>query len=92
MKAPIVEEIHKHRQEHAAKFNYDIHAIFADIRKREKELQKKGFIALRIVNAKRIWAENAHFGGSGVSVCYFGHAKTNKLVSLPPRRPKAKKK
>lgn len=34
-KDPIVEEIHKVREEHARKFNYDLHAMFKDIRKRE---------------------------------------------------------
>lgn len=32
----IVEEVRKHRQEHAAKFNYDVRAIMEDARKREK--------------------------------------------------------
>jgi hypothetical protein len=34
---PIVKEIHKVREEHAAKFNYDIDAMFQDLQ--EKELQ-----------------------------------------------------
>jgi hypothetical protein len=33
---PIVEEVRKHRQAHAARFNYDLSAIFADLIKREK--------------------------------------------------------
>jgi hypothetical protein len=32
---PIVEEIHKLREAHARKFNYDLHAMLEDIRKRE---------------------------------------------------------
>jgi cytidylate kinase len=32
---PIVAEIRKYRQEHAAKFNYDLDAIVKDIRSRE---------------------------------------------------------
>lgn len=36
---PIVEEIHKIRREHAAKFNFDVAAICADYRKREKRSQ-----------------------------------------------------
>ncbi|CAK0774443.1 hypothetical protein CCP4SC76_5880007 [Gammaproteobacteria bacterium] len=32
----IVEEVRKHRQEHAARFNYDLAAIFADLIEREK--------------------------------------------------------
>jgi hypothetical protein len=31
---PIVEEIHRIRKVHAKRFNYDVSAIFADIRKR----------------------------------------------------------
>jgi hypothetical protein len=34
-KDPIVEEIHKVREAHARKFNYDLHAMFEDIRMRE---------------------------------------------------------
>jgi hypothetical protein len=34
---PIVAEIRKIRNEHAAKFNYDIAAICEDIRRQEKE-------------------------------------------------------
>jgi len=34
-KDPIVAEIHKIREEHARKFNYDLHAMFEDIRSRE---------------------------------------------------------
>ena len=37
MKDAIVEEIHRHRAEHARRFNYDVHAIGADIRRREGE-------------------------------------------------------
>jgi hypothetical protein len=32
---PIVEEVRKGRQEHAALFNYDLEAIVRDIRSRE---------------------------------------------------------
>jgi len=35
-KDPIVEEVRKARQAHAAKFKYDMEAIFADLKKREK--------------------------------------------------------
>ncbi len=34
---PIVEEIHKVRKEHAEKFRFDIAAICADYRKRQKQ-------------------------------------------------------
>lgn len=29
---PIVEEIHRHREEHAARFHHDLHAICEDFR------------------------------------------------------------
>ena len=37
MRDPIVEEVRKARREHAAKFNFDLHAICADLKKTEKE-------------------------------------------------------
>lgn len=37
MKDKIVEEIHRHRAQHAQRFNYDIHAICEDIRRSEAE-------------------------------------------------------
>jgi len=33
---PIVEEVRAHRQAHAARFNYDLAAIYADLIEREK--------------------------------------------------------
>lgn len=38
---PIVEEIHKTRQEHAAKFGYDLRAIVRDYQRRQKLSGKK---------------------------------------------------
>jgi len=38
---PIVEEIHKIRQEHAAKFNYDLRAIVREYQRRQKLSGKK---------------------------------------------------
>ena len=35
---PIVEEIRKIRDEHAARFNYDLDAIFDDFEKSQREL------------------------------------------------------
>lgn len=35
-KDPIVEEIRKIRQNHAAKFNYDLKSICADLKEKEK--------------------------------------------------------
>ena len=34
---PIAEEIRKIREDHAARFNYDLSAIVEDIRRRQKE-------------------------------------------------------
>ena len=36
-KDPIVEEIRDIREAHAAKFNYDLKAICADLKKKEKD-------------------------------------------------------
>lgn len=33
---PIVEEVRKARQAHAAKFKYDMEAIFSDLKEKEK--------------------------------------------------------
>ena len=35
-KDPIVEEIRKGREEYAAKFNYDLGAIYRDLKEKEK--------------------------------------------------------
>ncbi len=37
MNDPIVDEVRRIRDEHAARFNYDLHAILLDIKKREKK-------------------------------------------------------
>ena len=37
MNDPIVDEVRRVRDAHAARFNYDLHAIFLDIKKRERE-------------------------------------------------------
>ncbi len=34
---PLVDEVRRIRDAHAARFNYDLHAIFLDIKKRENE-------------------------------------------------------
>ena len=38
---PIVEEIHKIRQDLAAKFDYDIDAIFEDLRQKQLKSNRK---------------------------------------------------
>ncbi len=40
-KDEIVEEIHRIREEYAKSFNYDLDAIFADLRKKETESGKE---------------------------------------------------
>lgn len=35
---PIIDEIHKFRDQHASKFDYDMRRIFEDLKKQEKEL------------------------------------------------------
>ena len=38
---PIVEEVRKVRNAHARKFNYDLQAIVADLRKQQKASKRK---------------------------------------------------
>ena len=45
MKDPIVEEIHKYREEHARKFNYDLDAICDDLRAMQRA---RGFKVVRL--------------------------------------------
>ncbi len=42
---PIVEEVRNVRNEHAKKFNYDLNAIAADLKKQQKASKRK-FVAL----------------------------------------------
>jgi hypothetical protein len=39
MKDPIHEEIHKYREEHARRFNFDLAAICKDLRERSRNLK-----------------------------------------------------
>jgi len=41
MTDPIVEEIHKIREEYAAEFDYDIDAMFEDLNKKQAESNHK---------------------------------------------------
>ena len=45
-----IDEIHRFRDEHAKKFNYDIEAIIADLKRREKDAGVKSLL----LPAKRI--------------------------------------
>jgi hypothetical protein len=40
-KDEIIEEVRKARDEYAAKFNYDLEAIYEDIKKQEKKSKRK---------------------------------------------------
>ncbi len=40
---PFVEEIHQYREAHAKKFNYDMLAIYADIKAKEKQSEQEGW-------------------------------------------------
>lgn len=44
-KDPIVDEVRKVRDAHAAKFNYDLNAIYEDLKKQEKKSNRK-FVTL----------------------------------------------
>lgn len=39
----ILDEIHRYREEHARAFGYDIHKIFADIRRNTERLKAEGW-------------------------------------------------
>lgn len=52
IKDPIVEEVRKTREAHAAKFNYDIQAIYEDLKKQEKKSKRK-FVTLPPKYAKK---------------------------------------
>lgn len=43
---PIVEEVRKVREAHARKFNFDLQAIVADLKKQQKATRKE-FVTLR---------------------------------------------
>jgi hypothetical protein len=57
LKDPIIEEIHKIREEHAKKFNYNLSAIFSDLKEQEKKSGKK-FVSLPVKRAVRKEAKN----------------------------------
>ncbi|MCK5055410.1 MAG: hypothetical protein KAT34_02040 [Candidatus Aminicenantes bacterium] len=48
---PIVKEIHKFREEHAKKFNFDLRAIFFDLKEQEKR-GKRHVVSLPIKHRK----------------------------------------
>lgn len=42
-KDPIVEKIHRYREARAKKFNYDVQAMYADIKAKEKQYELAGW-------------------------------------------------
>jgi len=40
---PIIEELHQIRQAHAAKFNYDLKAIYDDFKRSEEKYRQQGY-------------------------------------------------
>jgi hypothetical protein len=42
MSDPILDEIHRYREEYAARFNYDHAAMFCDIKEREEVSKRNG--------------------------------------------------
>ena len=40
---PIVEELHRYREAHAKKFNYDVWAIHADLKAKQKQYERDGW-------------------------------------------------
>ena len=53
MKDPIVEEIHRRREQRAAKFNHDIDAMFEDLRRSEEESKSQGAKFVTLTPRKR---------------------------------------
>jgi len=44
MTESILDEIRRYRDEHAAKFNYDLEAIYQDLKRREEESKRNGWV------------------------------------------------
>lgn len=55
MKDPIVEEIREHRRRHAESFNYDLDAIFEDLKEKERRSGRK-VVSLPPRRPKRVLA------------------------------------
>jgi hypothetical protein len=55
MNDPIVEEVRKARDAHAARFNYDLDAMYRDIKEQEKKSGRKfvSFVPARVVQSER---------------------------------------
>jgi len=58
-KDEIVEEVRKTRDEYAAKFDYDLEAIYKDIKKQEKKSRRK-IVSLPAKKAEGILVEKTY--------------------------------
>ena len=60
-KDEILEELWKIREEHAAKFNYDLNAIYEDLKRGEEEERKRGrkFVSFAAKKVEETVAEDA---------------------------------
>src|SRR4051812_35857784 len=65
MNDPIVEEVRRVRDAHAARFNYDLDAIFRDIKEREK---KSGLVFVQGVARQPVPNEAPQPAGAALSV------------------------
>lgn len=61
-KDEIVEEIHQIRDNYAKSFNYDLNAIFEDLRKKQAESGRKIVTLSRKPGVKTRWS-GQYFGG-----------------------------
>ena len=66
-KDEIVEEIHRIREEYAKSFDYDLDAIFADLRKKEAESGRKVVSLSRKPGLTARWSGQRKDVGGGVS-------------------------
>ena len=60
----IVEEIHRIREEYAKSFNYDLDAIFADLRKKEAASGRKVVTLSRNPGLITRWSGARNLGGA----------------------------
>ncbi|MCG8607998.1 hypothetical protein MJD09_23810 [bacterium] len=52
MKDPIVDEVREARRKHAQRFNFDLRAICADLKKKEKEYEQKYGYPIKIFSSQ----------------------------------------
>ncbi|MEG5019400.1 hypothetical protein QUB20_26145 [Microcoleus sp. B4-C2] len=64
----IVEEIHRIREEYAKSFNYDLDAIFADLRKKEAASGRKVVTLSRKPGLTTRWSGRARNLGGAANV------------------------